>query len=72
MVEVFKTNIQGKRMAREILKILTETFPGYKINFDLEDKDRVMRVETAENSVEVIKIIAFFERKSLNCEVLNG
>ena len=47
MVEVFKTNIQGKRTASKIKMELLELFPDCKINFDLEDCDRILRIESA-------------------------
>jgi hypothetical protein len=45
MVEVFKTNVRGKRQARVLLDILSDRFPLFRINFDLEDCDRILRVE---------------------------
>ena len=44
-VEVFKTNVQQRRQALALLGILSAQFPGLKINFDLEDCDRILRVE---------------------------
>ncbi|HVS93846.1 MAG TPA: hypothetical protein VHE59_17535 [Mucilaginibacter sp.] len=45
MVEVFKTNVRGKRQAKVLLNILSEHFPLFRINFDLEDCDKILRVE---------------------------
>ena len=39
MVEVFKTNISTKKMAKQVIIFLKELFPVAKINFDLEDSD---------------------------------
>lgn len=47
MVEVFKTNIQRKRAAAKIKMELLLRFPDCKINFDLEDCDRILRIESA-------------------------
>lgn len=44
-VEVFKTNVRQKRQARVLLNILAKQFPKFKINFDLEDCDKILRVE---------------------------
>jgi hypothetical protein len=49
MVEVFKTNIERKRIAAKITLELLELFPDCKINFDLEDCDRILRIESAVN-----------------------
>jgi hypothetical protein len=45
MVEVFKTNIQKKIQGKKLLCILAETFPALKINFDLSDCDKILRVK---------------------------
>ncbi|MBS1524054.1 MAG: hypothetical protein JST19_00305 [Bacteroidetes bacterium] len=45
MVEVFKTNVRGKRQARALLNILSDRFPLLRINFDLDDCDKILRVE---------------------------
>jgi len=47
MVEVFKTNIERKRTAAKIKSELLELFPDCKINFDLDDCDRILRIECA-------------------------
>ena len=45
MVEVFKTNVQESREANMLLDMLGQHFPGTKINFDLDDCDKVLRME---------------------------
>jgi hypothetical protein len=45
MVEVFKTNVQKKTQRKMLLSILSKAFPSFKINLDLSDCDRVLRVE---------------------------
>ena len=45
MVEVFKTNITKQKQAKNIIKKLHQKFPDFKINFDLEDCDNILRVE---------------------------
>jgi len=45
MVEVFKTDVQKKAKSKMLLRILSEAFPSFKINFDLSDCDKVLRVE---------------------------
>ena len=47
MVEVFKTNIQRKRTAARIKMELLLLFPDCKINFDLDDCERILRIESA-------------------------
>lgn len=45
MVEVFKTNEENYTDSEEILKTLKKKFPLLKINFDLDDCDKILRVE---------------------------
>lgn len=45
MVEIFKTDVQGLIAADMLVRSLCRRFPSYRINFDLEDCDRILRVE---------------------------
>ena len=45
MIEVFKTNINSKKIADKIRSCLEEAFPEHDINFDLDDSDKILRVE---------------------------
>ena len=55
MVEAFKTNVQKKIQSNMLLCILSEAFPLYKINFDLSDCDKVLRVEG--DNMEALRIM---------------
>ena len=57
-VEVFKTTIQDSSQADAIAHQLEKIFPELKINFDLEDCDKIMRVEGQPIlSSEIIKVV---------------
>jgi hypothetical protein len=45
MIEVFKTNVENPEQSQTLLRRLLAQFPQCRINFDLEDCDRVLRVE---------------------------
>lgn len=45
MVEVFKTDVYEPERSIIIIQKLLEYFPDNKINFDLEDCDKILRVE---------------------------
>jgi hypothetical protein len=45
MIEVFKTNIQEVSQAKNLIALLLQHFPGSRINVDLQDCDKVLRVE---------------------------
>ncbi|MFD2033878.1 hypothetical protein ACFSKL_03695 [Belliella marina] len=49
MIEVFCTNVQCHEVANKILDLIGEKLPGYKVNFDLEDCDKILRVESPDN-----------------------
>lgn len=68
MVEVFKTNVQKEKEAELLLEKLQEQFPQYKINFDLADCDKILRVEGKQ--IQPQNIISIMEKSSYNCEVL--
>ena len=68
MVEVFKTNIEKKSQSKKLLCILTETFPSFKINFDLSDCDKVLRVEG--NNIEALRIMILVKEHGFKCEIL--
>ena len=69
MVEVFKTNVQKKTQSKMLLCILSEAFPSLKINFDLSDCDKVLRVEG--DNLEVSRIMIVVKEYGFNCEVLD-
>lgn len=70
VVEVFKTNIQNKTQAKAIVNILKNEFPKYKINIDLEDCDKVLRVECDHNIVAVESILNLVQNYNINIEIL--
>ena len=69
MVEVFKTNVQRKTQSKMLLSILSEAFPSFKINFDLSDCDKVLRVEG--DHMEALRIMMLVKEYGFNCEVLD-
>ena len=68
MVEVFKTNVRGIRQANHIIQKLAKEFPGHKINFDLSDCDKILRVQ-GENILES-KIISIVTELNYKCKIL--
>lgn len=68
MVEVFKTNVLKKQHAQTMIEILSKYFPDSKINFDLSDCDKILRVEG--KNIQPETIIELLNRKRFECEVL--
>jgi hypothetical protein len=69
VIEVFKTNIVCQCVARKVELLLAERFPDFKINFDLEDCDRILRIEA--DSILVTEIMATIQSIGLMCEILD-
>lgn len=57
LVEVFKTNVERETQAAKLLAALVDYFPAYKINFDLEDCDKILRVESHNGAIDNSRII---------------
>ena len=69
MVEVFKTNVNKKAQSKMLLCALSEVFPLLKVNFDLSDSDKVLRVKG--DNIEVPRIITLVKEYGFNCEILD-
>lgn len=67
-VEIFKTNVQEVADSQQVIARLLEHLPQTKINFDLSDCDRILRVEGASVCVDTVtKLVASF---GFDCEIL--
>lgn len=67
-VEIFKTNVQSADKADEIRNLLLTKFPASKINFDLYDCDKILRVEGEE--IPVADIAGLVEANGFECTIL--
>lgn len=47
MIKIFKTDVQHTAVAEHIITDLLGKYPCFRINFDLTDEDKIMRVEGA-------------------------
>lgn len=70
-IEIFKTNITGKRNALYLIGEMNAIFPNHKISIDLTDRDKVLRVENSKGNVKAKEIIKLLERRNFRCEVMN-
>jgi hypothetical protein len=52
-----------------LLSILSAAFPSFKINFDLNDCDKVLRVEGKD--IEPLQIIMLVQKNGFECETLD-
>lgn len=70
MVEVFKTNVDNTKQAQSLVDKIHNQFPDYKVNFDLEDYDNILRVECAGYTLDSEAIIEMLEHVGYHAEVL--
>ena len=68
MVDVFKTNVECPEKARMLVSILLEHYPNSRINFDLEDCDKILRVQHQEADAGEIEML--LNEHGFLCEAL--
>jgi len=68
IVEVFKTNVEEVELSELLIRQLEDQFPDSLINFDMEDCDKILRVEARTITPE--KIIQILNSNGYSCEVL--
>ena len=57
MIEVFRTNVNSAQQADMITALLLHSYPSAAITFDLEDCDRILRIEGMHSPQDVIAIL---------------
>lgn len=72
LIEVFKTNVQDKRQTGIVLRMLQRQFPAYNANFDLDDCDNILRLETREPVIQHQHVINLLQQLGYKAEVLPG
>lgn len=70
MVEIFRTNVTKSSEAKRIVRQISIDLPNSKINFCLDDCDRILRVETANGSLNANAVIEIVKRNKFHCEIL--
>lgn len=68
MIEVFKTDVETSTDACTIVEVLLQHFPGSRINFDLQDCDKILRVEGKDFSTD--KVMMLVNKNGFHCEIL--
>ncbi len=69
-VEIFKTDVSHADDASMIVKLLLQKLPQYKVNFDLEDCDLILRVESLHQQVDHQRIIHLLNTQGYSCILL--
>ena len=68
MVEVFKTNVEQAEQSEMLINQIINHIPNGQINFDLEDCDKILRVEA--ESISNQTIIELLNQNGFDAEVL--
>lgn len=68
MIFVFKTSVKTKMQAKKLKPHIDKILPNAKWNFDLEDIDKILRIESRENIV--LSIIDLLQIHNYSCEEL--
>jgi hypothetical protein len=70
MIEVFKTDVAGPADAALLVQLLENYFKGYKVNFDLEDCDHILRVDSPSGQPDIVGIKRLLAESGFSAEVL--
>jgi hypothetical protein len=68
MIYIFKTSVKTKNQVKGLKPHIDTILPNQKWNFDLEDCDKILRVESEENIASKIKNLLNTQR--FHCEEL--
>ena len=70
MVEVFKTNVKNSTQADLLIDRFHELSIDYIVNFDLQDVDNILRVQSDTDPVNATLVIQLLEKFGFAAEVL--
>jgi len=68
MIYVFKTSVKTKSQVKHLERHINSMLPNEKWNFDLEDCDKILRVDSEENIA--LRIIDLLNIHQFHCEEL--
>ena len=68
MIYVFKTSVKSKNQVKKLTPKINNLLENDKWNFDLEDCDNILRIDSKQNIVS--KIIDLLKSQNINCEEL--
>lgn len=65
---VFKTSVKNKMLAKKLKPHIDKVLPKGNWNFDLDDCDKILRIESEENII--LKITGLLNKHKFHCEEL--
>ncbi len=69
-VEIFKTNVTHNQLANKIVADFKQLYPEYRINFDLEDCDKVLRIESY-TGIDILGILNYGSLNNLEINLID-
>lgn len=69
MIHVFKTSVISEKQVRQVEPFLKTLMPNEEWNFDLEDCDKILRVETEKITPETV--ITLLKSQGFECTELS-
>lgn len=69
MIFVFKTSVSTQKQAKQLKPHIDQLLVNGKWNFDLKDRDKVLRIDSEENLVLQVK--ALLNSHDIFCEELD-
>ena len=68
MIFVFKTSVKTKNQVKKLKPHMNEILPNENWNFDLEDCDKILHIDSGDNIVSII--IDLLNSQQFYCEEL--
>lgn len=70
-ISIFKTSIENESMSFKLISLLLEKCFHIKVSFDLDDCDRILRIESLE-PISEITLIELAKEIKVDLEVLDN
>jgi len=67
-VEIFRTYVQHAHQAEKICKILSQKLTDKVVNFDLDDCDKILRIESV--YIDTLRIQHIMEILGYSCDLI--
>lgn len=71
MVEVYKTDVKNRHQADFLIREIQKKFDSCEINFDLDDCDKVLRIESREADIPSSSIISLLDGYGFRARILS-
>ena len=70
MAEIFKTNISDKEEVDKVIRLFQSSWQHLQVSFDLDDCDRILRVESKGEPIDPQKLVEFLALHRLEVELI--